>query len=257
MTIKSLALIALLLALSAIVSAQSIELRFENTFNGQPLELKKEYTTAQGEPVSFSLLNYFISNIKLTRTDGSVYEFPPETCYILVKQSEPRTQSVRIPVPEGEYSKLTYLIGVDSLRSTLGADKRTGVLDVGGTASGMYWQWNSGYIFFKLEGKSTASRDSLRHGFYYHIGGYGGFDKPMRNNIRSKTLAFEKPLKTSPKKNLRISIDVQIDRFFAGERSIKIGEHYSVMGGDLSSQIADNYVDIFVLSNAATVKAKK
>lgn len=163
------------------LSAQSIELQFANTFNGQPLQLKTEYTNAHGEPVTFSLLNYFVSNIQLTRTDGSVYSVPPEQHYALVKQSEPETQSIRIPVPKGEYIKLTYMIGVDSLRSTQGADKRTGVLDVGGAARGMYWQWNSGYIFFKLEGKSTASRDSVRNGFYYHIGGYGGFDKPMRN----------------------------------------------------------------------------
>jgi hypothetical protein len=239
------------------LSAQTIELNFQNKFGSEPLELKKEYLNGHGEKVSFNLLNYFISNIQLTKSDGSLYHVPTDSSYFLVTQPDVASHTIRIRVPEGKYTQLSYTIGVDSLRSTQGADKRKGVLDVGGAARGMYWQWNSGYIFFKMEGKSPSSPDSLQNEFYYHIGGYGGFDKATLNNIRSKTIVFNKPLNASEKRDIKISVAVQVEKFFSGRTPIKVSEHPSVMWGPWSTMIADNYVDIFIAAKTEVVKNKR
>ena len=66
---------------------------------------------------------------------------------------------------------------VDSLRNTMSIDKWKGVLDPGGSMmeDGMYWAWESGFIFLKMEG--TSSKASTANGkFYYHIGLYGGMN---------------------------------------------------------------------------------
>jgi len=61
------------LSLSAVAQQSNLELNFENTFNGKEISFGKEYANAHGEKLSFTLLNYFISNIRLTSADGSVY----------------------------------------------------------------------------------------------------------------------------------------------------------------------------------------
>ncbi len=73
------------------------------------------------------------------------------------------------------------MIGVDSLKSISDVAQRTGVLDPASYGTdNMYWSWNAGYIFFKLEnlfgnstpqGKSTTPTKNLNQ---FHIGGFGG-----------------------------------------------------------------------------------
>ena len=126
--------------------------------------------------------------------------------------------------------------------------QRTGALDVGATARGMYWVWNSGYIFFKLEGKTVNEIDSLQKRFQYHIGGYGGYDSKTINNIKVKTLDLDE-VTVSKKKQPIINIQVDIAKFFDNTTPIKVAEHRSVMWGDLSVKIADNYFTIFNLGN--------
>lgn len=61
-----------------------------------------------------------------------------------------------------------FAIGLDSL--TTMSTQFSGALD---PINGMYWAWNTGYIHFKLEGKSNLVPGSKKE-FQYHIGGYSG-----------------------------------------------------------------------------------
>lgn len=229
-------------------------LSFENNFGNEPLEFGKEYTNAHGENLRFTLLNYFISNIQLTRTDGSVYTVPQDSSYFLVKHNVPESKQIQLDVPAGKYKSLSFLIGVDSARNTQSADKRQGVLDVGDQARGMYWAWNSGYIFYKMEGKSKSLPDSI-NGFYYHIGGFGGFDSPTINNIRSKKFDLAQT-KVSHKKTPIVNITVDVAKFFNAQTPIKVRENRSIMWGPVSTQIADNYVTIFSMAHIHYQKSK-
>ncbi len=252
-------MVLFLIGTSMVSMAQKskLVLSFENTYDGEPLAFKKDYVNTNGEKLNFTLLNYYVSNIKLTSKDGSIYAMPQDSSYFLVKQDVPQSKNIELLVPKGKYQSVSFTIGVDSLRSTQGAGKRTGVLDVGAKARGMYWQWNSGYIFFKLEGKSPSSPDSLKNSFYYHIGGYGGFDKKTLNNIRIKSFAFDKPVKVSPKKTATVSLAVDLKKFFQSKTPLKISEHPSIMWGPVSTAIADNYVNIFSLKRVDYSKSAK
>jgi hypothetical protein len=239
-------IVAIAILLSSVqLYAQDLKISFDNTFNNEPLSFGKTYITPLGDTVSFTTLNYFISNIKLVNQDGVVYTVPQDSSYYLLKHSDGTGQSIILNnVPAGVYKKLTFTIGVDSVRNTLDVSRRTGALDVGAAARGMYWVWNSGYIFFKLEGKTVSAVDSLNKYFRYHIGGYGGYDKKTINNIKVKTLALQN-VNIKKGQDATISIQVAIDRFFNSITPIKVFEHPSVMWGQFSVLIADNYATIF------------
>jgi len=240
-------LLFLILSIFILISAdaQQAIMQFNNFFGKEDFVFKKEYTTAFGEKLSFVTLNYFISNIKLIKKNGSEYIIPQDSSYFLMKQADPSSKNIVLKnIPKGKYKSISFTIGVDSVRNTMPVEKRTGCLDVGAAARGMYWVWNSGYIFFKLEGKTVNEVDSLRKNFQYHIGGYGGYDTKTINNIKTKTLDIP-VTKITKKKNPVININVDIAKFFDNITPVKIAEHRSVMWGDFSVKIADNYVNIF------------
>src|SRR5690606_605399 len=108
--------------------------------------------------------NYWITNIRLTRSDGT--EFREEESYRLIRGDKQATTHFHIPeVPAGTYTGIKFMIGVDVPRNTSGA--QTGALDPAVNGD-MFWSWSTGYIQAKLEGTSPQSSDTVNSSFQYH-----------------------------------------------------------------------------------------
>jgi len=190
-------------------------------------------------------LRYFISNIKLQKADGSEYVVPQDDSYFLINEEIASSKRLSLQVPEGDYTGITFMIGVDSLRNTMPPDRRKGALDISGQAQGMYWTWNSGYIFFFLEGESNqvVGDDAFR----YHIGFFGGFSTPTLNNIRTTTLSFERDI-ALVRKNKTPEVHIMMDllKVFNGRNfTLKISENSEIMFSALSAKVADNIKEAF------------
>ena len=148
---------------------------FKNVVGSDPLILgtNNQYFNASNEQFQVTTFNYYISNIKFIKKDGSTYAEPES--YHLVKESEPATKHFHVEdVPYGEYTGVSFMIGVDEARNTSGA--QTGALD---PINGMLWGWTDGYIMAKMEGLSSASTQT-DHTFRYHIGGFTGENSSLR-----------------------------------------------------------------------------
>jgi hypothetical protein len=228
-----------------------LSIEFDNIAGGANLRLNSEsYKTAAGDTFSVDLLQYFISNIKLLTTGGHEYIVPQDSSYFLIKESEAEARFARLQVPEGDYTSLTFTLGVDSLRSTMDVSKRKGVLDpAGGMENGMYWGWNSGYIFFKMEGLSpqAPSDPTGQHKFRYHIGGFGGYSAPTINNIKTITLGLNAGGTAKVREGRKCNIHLLVDILKAlnGSTNINIASNSAVMFSQFSVNIANNYVNMF------------
>lgn len=229
----------------------SMTVEFDNIVGGQNLFLNTvNYTNAAGETFNVTLLQYFVSNIRLRKTDGSWYTLNQDSSYFLIKEGDPATRFARFKAPVGDYDRLSFILGVDSLRSTMDISQRTGVLDPsGGHDNGMYWGWNSGYIFFKMEGISpSAPVDPTGQNKYrYHIGGFGGYSAPTLSNIktieldlRNSGIAMAREGRTA---NIHLLVDVL--KAFNGPTTLSIAANSTVMFSDYSVNIANNYKDMF------------
>jgi len=224
-----------------------LTIEFDNHVGEEDLELNQDYTNTNGETFQLSKLNYYISNIKLKTNDGKEYIVPQDSSYFLVMENEEESQEVTIKhIPAGDYNQITFTIGVDSLRSTMDITKRQGVLDPAQGHDGMYWTWNSGYIFFKMEGTSPAAPADQEHKFYYHIGGYGGYETPSLNNIRETTIDIGNAIaQVRTNKAPEVHLHVDVLDFFKNPATITIAEHSLVMFGDYSKTVSGNYVNMF------------
>lgn len=228
-----------------------LSVEFDNIVSGQNLILNStNYKNSTGETYNIQLLQYFISNIIVTKADGTSYTVPQDSSYFLINEASPDSRFARVKVPEGDYTKVRFTLGVDSLRSTMDVSKRTGVLDpAGGMESGMYWGWNSGYIFFKMEGISPqAPLDPTGTNKYrFHIGGFGGYSAPTINNIKVITtdLTARGMAQVRKNRNANIHFFVDIDKVLSGPNPVSIAANPQVMFSDFSVKVANNFTAMF------------
>ncbi len=232
-----------------------LSLEFDNVAGGQKLQLNTtdyRYKNALGEYYNIQVLQYFISNIQVHKADGTTYTVPQDSSYFLINEKEPESCFARVKVPEGDYTKVTFTLGVDSVRSTMDISKRTGVLNpAGGMESGMYWTWNSGYIFLKMEGASPAApaNQTSPHKYYYHIGGYGGYaaSAPTINNIKTFTtdLTQRGIAQVRQGRNANIHFFVDVDKIFSGTTKVSLATHNTIMFSEYSVNVANNFREMF------------
>ena len=226
----------------------TLSIQFDNVAGDKNLQLNTgNYSNEAGEQFNVSLLQYFISNIKVKTATGVEYVVPQDSSYFLISESNPSTQFVKVKVPQGDYASISFVLGVDSLRSTMDIDKRTGVLDPsGGHDDGMYWGWNSGYIFFRMEGIAAAAPvdPSGQQKFRYHIGGFGGYSAPTINNIRTINVDLNAggvaKVRAGREPNIHLLVDVL--KAFKGA---SIAANPTVMFSEFSRKIANNFTGMF------------
>jgi hypothetical protein len=224
-----------------------LTIQFDNIAGGSNLQLQTgTYTNASNEQFQVSMLKYFISNISLTTVGGIKYTVPQDSSYFIIDESDPSSLTPNIMIPEGEYSSIAFVLGVDSLRNTKDISQRTGVLDPAGKAAGMYWSWNSGYIFFKMEGTSSASTQ-VDNKFQYHIGLFGGYATPTLNNLKNISIDLQArgtaKVKSGHASNLHLFTDIL--KVFNGATNISIATNAVVMGSPFSANVANNYAGMF------------
>ncbi|MCS6933572.1 MAG: hypothetical protein NZM35_00295 [Chitinophagales bacterium] len=251
---------AVFMALSALFSVSSckkdklkgkgtVKLTFDSRAGNANFAYGTEYTNAAGEKLTFTKLQYYVSNFVLIKEDGSEYVVPQELTYRLIDEGVAGSEVITLPdIPAGEYTKVKFIVGVDSLRSTMDVSKRTGDLDPAGKAADMYWSWNSGYIFFKIEGTSPAS---TRTGnvFMYHIGGYGGYSTPTANNIRTITLTSPNAIEIGEGRAPEVHIYADILESLKTPTTISIANTAVVHMPMAATTFANNYADMFKIDH--------
>ena len=148
-------------------SAQNIvRVLFRSTWGNSPLPLDSSvYATKDTSNVAITNLKYYVSGITLLHNSHLVYSEPNSVH--LIDARMPSSSKVLLHIPKDVfYNRISFNLGIDSTTNVSGA--MGGDLD---PTKGMYWTWQSGYINFKLEGKSNACK-TRNNEFHYHLGGY-------------------------------------------------------------------------------------
>lgn len=145
------------------IKNSSISIQFETRAGDDRFVIGQNFVNSSNETFSASLLRYYVSNLVLKKPDGSLTKLP-NTYFLIDAESR---ETITVPnVPEGNYSGLSFLIGVDSAKTESGV--QTGDLDV---TKGMFWNSWGVYINFMMNGNSPSAKNASK-AFQYHIGGY-------------------------------------------------------------------------------------
>lgn len=210
-----------------------VNIDIEHMFGSSDLVLNdKWYIIENGDSLKIKTYAYFISNIKLHSTDGKIYE--EEESYYLINEGKPTSKTFIISgVPFNKYDKISFLIGVDSVRNVSGA--QTGALDPN---TGMFWDWNTGYIMTKLEGESPQSSIGS---VIYHLGGFSG----NVNVLRTVTLTLPKQIDVTVTKTPALHFKNDVSEWFKTPNTINLMDMSFFQNSGDMLKLADNYMDMF------------
>lgn len=214
-----------------------VVVEFENMVGDADLELNsKTYKNSHGDDFTVSMFKYYVSNISLVKADGSKFKIPESYLLIDAENEASHLQTLE-NIPAGDYTAISFTIGVDSARNYAGA--QTGALD---PLNDMFWTWDSGYIYVKFEGTSPQST-AANHKLTFHIGGA----KAPNNTVRTTTQTFNGDvLRVRSNSKPQIHLAADVSALFFGPTIINFATLNFTMGGANSVLVANNYKDSFI-----------
>lgn len=139
------------------------------TWDDAPLVIGDTYVSPLGFPIRVEQFKTYITGIKAMRGDGTSVTLSDAE---LINFANSNNMEFTLPV--GNYTGLQFAIGVPADINT-GTDPASypssSPLSISG-AQGMFWTWNSGYIFVKFEGKTAFDTNAtvLNEPYAFHIG---------------------------------------------------------------------------------------
>jgi hypothetical protein len=172
---------------------KSNNIHFDAIINHEKMILGKTYfLPVLKDSIRIDNLKFYISNIKFTKKNKLVSNV--DGYYLIDMQNK---KSISFSSNDTTvFDTISFDLGIDSATHELGV--MDGDLD---PTKGMYWTWQSGYIFFKMEGCLKVV-DHNNSSFVYHIGGF---------NYNYPTLQHISFSETSIKD---FYINLNLDRFF-------------------------------------------
>jgi hypothetical protein len=218
-----------------------VTMAVENVAGTAPLALKFETQSASGVNFKVTRFRFYLSQpaligptgdtIPVTLLDSAGQPLPYNI--LLADITRPETQTIRFLARRKNYQGMLFSLGVPLVDSTGDmlnhgdASLRTYPLDVD---ADMYWSWNPGYIFLKIDGQ--VERVSGWSAFSYHIGGDANFHRiPVMDSLVVGAQGASR----------RLIVDV--NRLFVtptGAHSPDISTGSHVSGGEMARVMAAN-----------------
>ena len=202
----------------------TLKVEFDNVYGGADLAFSTNYTNSNGEVIKVSKAKYIVSNIVLTKTDGSTYVIPKSESYFIIDEATAASTLLNLGnIPAGDYKSIKFGIGVDKAQWELGATGQGDFLSKA-QAAGMMWSWSAGYKFVALEGTFTSTNVTTDTSYMVHTGQTG-----TDYNYTEVTLNF--PTNALVRSSITPQVHVMADLQHVIDGTNKISLESNNMGG--------------------------
>lgn len=219
---------------------------FDNVYKAANFAFNTEYTNSNGEKVKVTTAKYIVSNIVLTKTDGSTFVYPKNDSYFIVDESNlESTELVLNNVPVADYKSIKFGIGVDQERWQQGVEAQ-GNFWAEAQAADMEWGWTAGYKYVNLEGTFTTPSNATASQFQAHTG------RSAENyNYTEISLNFHEGENALVRgnNNPQIHIMADLSHILDGTNKINLSEGASIHGGVKMSLMTQNLSNMFTVDH--------
>jgi hypothetical protein len=188
----------------------TLSIKFNINSGTSPLQYNTNYTV-NGVTIQYTDVRFYISQ-PVFSSGAETVEF--KDAYFLGDASSSDNTFVVGDVGKRTIDGIAFGFGVDSSRNTQAGSRAVPAysypLDHAlSSGNNMYWAWNPGYIWMKLEGKMDANADldfaDPGESFSIHTG--------VNNAYRFVSRTFVFTMNDAPK---TIQVDMDINKFFTG-----------------------------------------
>ena len=236
---------------ATIAGVGKLGVEFDNVFGNANLILNSQANvTSQGETLKISDVKYIISNIELTKEDGTTFVYPKADSYFIVSEATTDSQNIELKnIPAGNYTKIKFGIGVDETQYNAGQTVQ-GNFFAQAQNDDMAWTWSAGYKHILFEGMFTSATVTTPTVFMVHTGKSGA-----NYNYTDVTLNFpDKALvRTTITPDVHIFADVA--KFIDGTNKIKLSDNNAagmgamIMSGANLPLVTANLSTMFVVDH--------
>ena len=215
----------------------NLTLEFENGFGnlGTIVLDNTTQTSSNNQKHKFTTLKYIISNVVLTKEDGSEVKYNynnPDLGAFIIDQADAEGGIVDIPlfnIPVANYTKIKFGLGISPTAYLLGETGQADFLTKANSKE-LFWTWASGYIFMKLEGKyGTSTADT---NFANHVGNVGDTTTNGNPNMY-REISLNLPVSAKVRTDITPDIHLKVDfnKFLDGATPITLsGSNDDLMG---------------------------
>ena len=228
-----------------------LTLEFDAVYGTADLNLNElNGTTSLGDILKISNVKYIVSNIVLTKEDGTTFTYPKSESYFIVDEATKTTHVVELEkIPAGNYTKIKFGIGVDKAQYDLG---ETGQSTFYKTAQdiGMIDSWSTGYKNLLYEGLFTSATVTTSTAFVIQTEKSG-----TDYNYAEVTLDLPSQAMIRTTITPEIHIFVDVAKIIDGTNKIKLSDNYMAGMGWMNlnstdiSLIADNFTTMFTVGH--------
>ncbi|AFM04184.1 hypothetical protein Fleli_1785 [Bernardetia litoralis DSM 6794] len=216
---------------------EKVTLEVQFFVGNEPLNLLKEYQNDLNQKYLLENFKFYLSNFEFESASTNE-TFKVEDSYLLFSAEREKSIFEReILVKKGEFDKMNFSIGIDSVTNT--SLDNTGDLDI---SNSMAWDWNTGYKFVVMEGKyfNDTSNSNASIPLVFHIG--------LNQNYKKVSLSFDSVNEKGvfDTSNKRIVLKVDLNDFFSSPNQIDFNEINNIMGGGKSLLLSQNYENGFI-----------
>jgi hypothetical protein len=139
-------------------------------FGSANFRLNQKYRMSSGDSVLFTMAKCFISEIAMVDTLGRLVPAKADAVYF-VNWGDSATASsgklrLTVQVAAGNYAGVKFNVGVPQELNHQNPTELPATLR--NAVSDMWWSWNPGFIFSRMEGRVDSANQSVN--FVYHIG---------------------------------------------------------------------------------------
>lgn len=252
--IKSIAVLAVAIALVScsknddeVTGTGSLKVEFENGFAENALILESPtVATSQNEVLKISSVKYIVSNIVLTKEDGTTFTYPKSESYFIVDEENPSSLLLNLSnIPAANYKSIKFGIGVDQAQYALG---QTGISDfwIAAQNAGMTWSWASGFKFLAFEGTFKSPTVTTDTSFMIHTGKTG-------TDYNYTEISLDLPTNALVRTNItpQIHLSTDLSQIIDGTNKINLTSRNSmgmgamIMGGADLPLITSNLSNMF------------
>jgi hypothetical protein len=220
-----------------VLGASSLTLKFDALWDTVPFEMGRIFTDNVGNRVRADMFKNYISMVTLVADDGSEVLLKD---FLLVDYS--RENEVFMEIPSGKYTSLKMGVGIPAEFNT---DQDPAVypssspLSVAGS-QGMFWQWSTGYIFAKFEGRADTS-------------GVAGAALLLPIAIHAGNDASYRAYESDPfilelyEDSATVNVHLLVNKLFSPDQGNEVNlTENAVTHSQNNSQLAANYMNNFV-----------
>lgn len=224
----------------SITGEGSLKVEFDNIYKTADFAANTNYTNSNGEIVSVSKVKYIVSNIVLTKEDGTTFTYPKSQSYFILDELTPSTLVLNLlGIPAGNYTKIKYGIGVDKAQWEAGATGQGDFLTTAQAAE-MMWSWSAGYKFVAFEGTFTSATVTAATQFKVHTGQTG-------TDYNYAEVALDLPVDALVRTTITPQIHIMADlsQIIDGTNTINLSEGATIMGGAKLALVTANIANMF------------